>query len=161
MYLLFIQFIIIFQGILFFGPKVISNFYENDVVKSILEGINSMLNTTLYYAFIKMNFLGKPQLHNSESMKKYATEIATFIGFCRKEFGDLTKGFLFSHISAILNLLLQLISIDFIFENIFTTERFKVLSYLSLSQENRNDTLTSIFPHMVKVNELEFLAWIV
>ena len=88
-------------------------------------------------------------------MKKYATEIATFIGFCRKEFGDLTKGFLFSHILAIANLLIQLILMDFIFENIFTTEHFKVLSYLSLSQEHRNDTLTSIFPHMIKVDLFE------
>ena len=84
-------------------------------------------------------------------MKIYAKEVARFIAFCRTEFGGLTKGFLFSHILATLNLLIQLIAMDFIFENIFTTERFHVLSYLSLSQEYRNDTLTSIFPHMIKV----------
>ena len=88
------------------------------------------------------------------NLKKYANEVARFIAFCRGEFAGLTKGFLFSHILAIANLLIQLISMDFIFENIFTTEHFKVLSYLSLSQEHRNDTLASIFPHMIKVGLL-------
>ena len=153
MYSLYIQFIIVFQGVLFFGPKFTSNFYENDVIKSILEGKSNYIWKVylLLYVLLKMNFLGKPQIHNSVNMKKYAKEVAHFIAFCRGEFSGLTKGFLFSHILAILNLVLQLISTDFIFENLFTTEGFKVISYLSLSQEHRNDTLTSIFPHMVKV----------
>ena len=97
-----------------------------------------------------------PRIYDQDNMKKYATEIGRFISYGRTEFSDLTIGFFLSHIFALFNVVVQLVAVDFIFDNIFTSERLSVLWYLSKSQEYRNDSLAMILPHLVKVCTLNY-----
>ena len=64
--------------------------------------------------------------------------------------------FFLSRIFTLFNVVVQLVAMDFIFDNIFTSERLNVLWYLSKSQEYRNDSLAMILPHLVKVCTLNY-----
>ena len=154
-YVQFLTFIVIFQGLCFYVPKLIWKYYENQVFMSLFDGMKLLL----YIYFLKcldyfinkiIIYIGMPRIYDYDNMKKYASEIGRFISYDRTEFSDLTVGFFLSHIIALLNVVVQLVAMDFIFDNIFTSERLNVLWYLSKSQEYRNDSLAIILPHLVK-----------
>ena len=87
-------------------------------------------------------------------MEKGSKNLAAFLYFSRSDFGGLAFGFYLSHFTALLNVLLQLVAMDFVFDNVFSSNGIyvhNVLQYLTENQEHRNDTFATIFPHVVKV----------
>ena len=154
-YVQFLTFIVIFSGLCFYVPKLIWKYYENQLFVALFEGIKLLCSSKNNYFKTKYTiYLGKPCIYDYDNMKKYAKEIGRFVSFGKTEFSDLTTGFFLSHIFALCNVTTQLVLMDFIFDNIFTSERLNVLWYLSQSQEYRNDSLALVLPHLVKVCSL-------
>ena len=74
--------------------------------------------------------------------------------FSRGDLGSLAFGYYLAHVIALLNIIFQLVSMDFIFENVFSSNGIfvhNVFQYLTQNQEHRNDTFATTFPHVVKV----------
>ena len=91
---------------------------------------------------------------DTKAVEKTSKDLAEFLFFSRKDFGYLPFGFYFAHFTALLNVFLQVVTMDYVFDNVFSTNGIylnNVFQFLSENQEHRNDTFATTFPHVVKV----------
>ena len=112
-----------------------------------------MRNSILKY------ILGLPKIIDTEAVQKASKNLAEYLFFSRADFGYLPFGFYFAHFIALLNVILQLGTMDFVFDNVFSSNGIyvnNVFQYLTENQEHRNDTFATTFPHVVKVIFLIF-----